>query len=52
MESRRQDFEAFVLKCGYSYDHLLRDGDGYWDTDVQDKWVTWNAALDSLAVQS
>lgn len=52
MESRRQDFEAFVLKCGYSNSSLERAGDGYWFDDVHLMWRTWNAALDSLAVQA
>lgn len=52
MESRRQDFEAYVLKCGYSYGDLLRAGNGYWGAGIQEKWEVWNAALDSLAVQS
>ena len=52
MESRRQDFEAFIINCGYHYADLRRIGTGYYNEDIDLMWKTWNAALDSLAVKS
>lgn len=52
MESRRQEFEVFVLRCGYPHTDLQRAGNGYWHRSVDRMWKTWNAALDSLAAQS
>lgn len=52
MESRRQDFESFVLRCGYSFGDTHRQGWTYHNDKVHLMWLTWNAALDSLAVQS